>query len=141
MTEQAPRLRVVGSDGGRPSRRAGPGLGVVSVLAYALLFGGALWYLRARSPLGHSDSSRPAETSRPRAAAVVPAPEHPSPQSRESLLSGEAVAPSARPEYFRHLASDRCDCGCDRTLSDCLANEKSCSRSPRLAEEARRKLR
>ncbi len=61
--------------------------------------------------------------------------------SRGQLLAGEMLAGPALAEYFRHLASDRCDCGCERTLSDCLANEKSCTHSPRLADEIRRKLR
>jgi hypothetical protein len=104
------------------------------VLAYALLFGGALWYWRARSPLA---AAKVPQTSAARAAAAVEpaAPPHARPVAREALLSGEAVVPSARPEYFRHLATDHCDCGCGRTLSDCLANEKSCSRSPQLAEK------
>jgi len=138
MGDGAPRLHVVGPGDGPGPRRLRPGPAVLSVLAYSLLFGGALWYLRARSPLAH----RPAPAKRsasPRAgapAAVRPGSGPPfSARDREALLSGEAVAPSARAEYFRHLASDHCDCGCERTLSDCLANEKSCSRSPQQAQK------
>ncbi len=141
MADQSPRFHVVGPNEGPRSRRPGPA--VLSVLAYALLFGGALWYLRAKSPLGHRPASAPppADARAKAASEADPAPPGAPPRSRQDLLAGAAVAPSARPEYFRHLATDRCDCGCERTLSDCLANEKSCSRSPRLAEELGGKLR
>jgi len=134
MGDKAPPLRMVARDAGPPPRRRSPGPAVLSVLAYALLFGGALWYWRARSPLA---STKVPETSPARAPAAgdAAAPPREHQLAREALLSGEAVVPAARHDYFRHLARDRCDCGCGRTLSDCLANEKSCSRSPQLASK------
>ena len=140
MGNEAPRLRVVGSAEGPRPRRPGPA--VVSVLLFALLFVGALWYLRTRSPLfQQKNPAGSAAIARVSARSQVEAPGAPSgvvppPVTRDALLSGEALPRSARSGYFRRLATDRCDCGCERTLSDCLANEKSCSRSPAIAGKA-----
>ena len=134
MADKAPPLRVVAPDGGPPPRRRSPGPAVLAVLAYALLFGGALWYWRARAPFAAAKAPTTSPDRAP-AAGDSAAPVRTRPLPREALLSGEAVAPAARHDYFRHLATDRCNCGCERTLSDCLANERSCSRSPQLAEK------
>jgi hypothetical protein len=133
-SEEAPRFHVVGPHEGSRPRRPGPA--VLSILLYAALFGGALWYLRAKSPLFHRAMApgRPAAlaTRRP-AGPTAGAPALPI--SRDALLSGEKLPVAARAGYFRRLATDRCDCGCGRTLSDCLANEPACARSPAQASQ------
>ena len=137
---EVPRLRVVGAAEGPRPRRPGPA--VVSILLFALLFMGALWYLRGRSPLfQRKDPAGSAAISRVSAQSPLqPSEAHsgvvPPTLIRDALLSGEALPQSARSGYFRRLATERCDCGCERTLSDCLANEKSCSRSPAIAGKA-----
>jgi|GEM_PF-3527419 len=132
MADKAPPLRVVARDPGPPPRRRNPGPAVLSVLAYALLFGGALWYWRGRSPLAPAKVPQTSPSRAPATSDSAAPPRERQP-AREALLSGEAVVPAAKHDYFLHLAKDRCDCGCGRTLSDCLANEKSCTRSPQLA--------
>jgi hypothetical protein len=156
---QEPRFRVVGPEDGIRRRR--PGAAFLSVCLYAALFGGALWYLGARTgiwkknvPAGRSASPAPVvpasvssgqgdgETggesgrgdagTRGRGANAL---------SRDALLAGQGIAEPARSRYFSRLATERCDCGCARTLSDCLVNEKTCSRSPELANRVRQSAR
>ncbi len=126
MSEEAPHLRVVGP--GESTRRRRPGPALLFILLYALLFGGALWYLGVRSDLFRKKEPslirRENTATRGRGTPAL---------SRDALLAGEGIAEPARSRYFRRLATERCDCGCGRTLSDCLANEKSCSRSSDLA--------
>jgi len=91
---------------------------------YAGVFGAALLYLRFHSPWKKADGT-PAGT----AARAQAKP------SRDALLTGAGVPRAAKNRYFERMSTERCDCGCDRTLADCLVTEKSCSRSPALAEE------
>lgn len=102
-----------------PSRRRGPGIAVIVILVYALLFIGALWVFKKPSR-----AASPA----PRAA---PAP----PVSRASLLEGSGLAGVARTRYLARIGSEHCDCGCELTLHDCLARDRSCVRSPELAQQ------
>jgi hypothetical protein len=122
MADSPAPLRVVGPSERRPARR--PGLAVVLVLLYGLVFAAALWMLRARSPLFHQ-----AQTT---AAPSVP-PEKVESVTKSSLLSGEDLSPVARDEYFRGLSTQCCTCGCEANLRDCLLTEQACRKSPEMA--------
>src|SRR5262245_25755076 len=145
MSRNEPHLRIVGSE--ESIRRRRPGLALVLVLLYAALFGGALWYLAARTGIWRRKSTpKPSTTA---SASVAPAAARHgrgdgatggrgvTKAAREALLGGEGVAEAGKERYFSRLATERCDCGCSRTLSDCLVNEKSCSKSPELARKIR----
>ncbi len=122
MSDSPAPLRVVGPYERRAARR--PGLAVVLVLLYGLLFAGALWLLRARSPLFHP--------ARPKAAPSAPQ-ENGESISRSSLLSGEGLSPVAKDEYFRGLSTQCCTCGCEANLRDCLLTDQACRKSPEMA--------
>jgi len=122
MADNAAGLRIVGSEERPRPRRPGPA--VLWILVYAGVFGAALLYLRFHSPWKKADGT-PAGT----AARAQAKP------SRDALLTGAGVPRAAKNRYFERMSTERCDCGCDRTLADCLVTEKSCSRSPALAAE------
>jgi len=128
MADNAPGLRIVGADERRRSRRPGPA--ILWILVYAGLFGGGLLYLRFHAPWRKPDT-RPGD-----APARAPAK-----LDRDALLTAAGVPRAAKTRYFERLSTERCDCGCDRTLADCLVSEKSCSRSPALAAEIWKKPR
>jgi hypothetical protein len=109
-----PTFRVVGPSP-KPVDRRGPGLAVIAIAVYALLFLAALWLFKYRAADARNRAPRP------------PAPD------RQSLLSGDGLAEPARARYLARLESERCDCGCDMTLSACLARDRTCVRSPELA--------
>jgi hypothetical protein len=114
-----PSFRVVGPlEASAAPRRRGPGIAVVGVAIYALLFLGALWYFK-REPTVPG----------PKAGVVA------KPPTRLSLLAGEGLAPSARGRYLDRIGADHCDCGCELSLAKCLARDRSCVRSPALATE------
>jgi len=122
MADNAPGLRIVGADERRRSRRPGPA--ILWILVYAGVFGAGLLYLRFHAPWRKPDA-RPGDA--PARAPVK--------FDRDALLTAAGVTRAAKSRYFEHLSTDRCDCGCDRTLADCLVSEKSCSRSPELASK------
>jgi hypothetical protein len=146
MSPEEPRFRVVGPE--ETIRRRSPGAAFLFVCLYAALFGGALWYLGARTGIwkktvpkvgatpssvvpaseknGRGEMGRGDAGTRGRAAKAL---------SRDALLAGQGLSEPARSRYFSRLSTERCDCGCARTLTDCLVNEKTCSRSPELAEK------
>jgi hypothetical protein len=108
---------------------------VVLILLYGLLFAGALWMLRARSPLFHRQRASAVPASPParlEKAARVP---------RSSLLSGEDLSPVARDEYFLGLSTRCCTCGCESNLRDCLMTDQACQKSPEMASELMEQLR
>jgi hypothetical protein len=109
-----PSFRLVGRSP-EPVVRRGPGLAVVAIAVYALLFLAALWFFKYRAADTRNRNPRP------------PAPD------RQSLLSGAGLAEPARARYLEKLGSERCDCGCDMTLRACLARDRTCVRSPELA--------
>jgi hypothetical protein len=113
-----PALRAVGPNDVPPVRRRGPGFAVIAIVAYAVLFMGALWVFKSRS-----------KEERPQPAAVTSAP------TRAALLEGAGLADADRKRYLAGLAADRCDCGCEMTLLSCLARDLSCTRSPEIARE------
>ena len=132
MADSTGPLRIVGPSERRAARRPGPA--VVLILLYGLLFAGALWLLRARSPLFHRQrtNSVPASpTARIEKAASVP---------RSSLLSGEGLSPVARDEYFLGLSTRCCTCGCESNLRDCLVSDQACQKSPEMAGELMEQL-
>jgi hypothetical protein len=145
MSREEPRFRVVGPED--TIRRRSPGAAFLFVCLYAALFGGALWYLGARTGIWKRSARKVGATS---ASPVVPASEKngrgdggtggrgANALSRDALLAGQGLEEPARSRYFSRLATERCDCGCGRTLTDCLVNEKTCSRSPELAEKLRK---
>jgi hypothetical protein len=146
MAENSPRFHVVkGPEGGGLKR---PGPAIIWVIVYAGLFAAGLVYFRARSPMFRrsappSAPARPAVSSRSlvsdsRDAAGAHAPQAP---ARDELLEGAGLPVAARTRYFEKLATERCNCGCERSLADCLVNEKSCSRSPVLAQDVWRQSR
>lgn len=102
-----------------PSRHRGPGIAVIVISVYALLFMGALWAFKKPS----------------RAASPAPRSVAGPPPSRASLLEGSALAGVARTRYLARIGSEHCDCGCELTLHDCLARDRSCVRSPALASQ------
>lgn len=125
MADESPALRAVGPDERRALRRPGPA--VLSILLYAALFAGALWSLRAQSPIFRKASgAAPAPLARPKREARA--------VSRSALLSAAQLTPLARDEYFRQLSTECCTCGCDLRLSECLASDLGCTRSPERAE-------
>jgi hypothetical protein len=140
MADEPSHLRIVGPGESRDPRRPGPA--VVWILVYAGLFGAGLIYLRAKIPLlrraspaaARADSAGGAPGP---AADLVPSrpPAEHSPE-REALLSGEGVPEAARGRYFQRLATERCDCGCERSIADCLLHEPTCTRSPAIAAKS-----
>ncbi|MEP7132161.1 MAG: hypothetical protein ABI914_03275 [Acidobacteriota bacterium] len=122
------------------SRRPGPA--VLLVLVYAALFGGGLWWFRARSPLFRAKTAsgaQAAKSSLSDAGAAAPAPPKAAAPSerRRALLAGEGLSGAAAEKYARRLAAERCTCGCDLALNVCLARDASCVRSPEIAERVR----
>ncbi|HTD53583.1 MAG TPA: hypothetical protein VK780_11210 [Thermoanaerobaculia bacterium] len=141
MADESPRFHVVDSGENRRGPRR-PGPAVAWILVYAGLFAAGLLYFRAKSPLfrrsasstppaGSTSAVSPPRGVRPREAGTGRLGEI-SPR-RESLLAGEGLPASSRGRYFERLATDRCNCGCDRSLADCLVHEPACTRSPELA--------
>src|SRR5262245_2725609 len=112
-----------------PRRPRGPGLAVIAVAVDAVLFLGALFYLRSRI---ENAAARPAGAP-PAAPAAKAAPAPPERLDRLTLLSGEPLASDARSEYARRISEDCCDCGCDLTLRRCLATDAKCTRSSEIA--------
>jgi len=136
MADEHSRLRVVGSGESPNPRRPGPA--VVWILVYAGLFGAGLIYLRAKIPLLRKADPEAARASAAKVATPAgdqvnsrPPAEH-SPE-RESLLSGEGVPAAVRRRYFQRIATERCNCGCERSIADCLLHEPTCTRSPAIA--------
>lgn len=117
-----PTLRVVVPREPSPARRRGPGVAVIAVASYALLFLGTLWlFEHQRTRIQRSEPP-----------VTVKAP------GRDTLLAGTGLSPAARKKYFGRISTERCDCGCDLTVLTCLARDQSCVRSPALATERRR---
>ncbi len=137
MPNSGLKLRIVGEGEPPPRRgrrRRGPGLAVILVGLYAILFAAALWWMKnqASHDRGPASAARGGEPTRaPRAGAT----------ERAGLLAGKGLSPPAREEYVQRLANDRCDCGCELTLRECLAGEEKCARSADMAEERLRQLR
>lgn len=129
MPEFGPRR--VSSDEHPPGggARRGPGVAVLAVAAYGLIFIAALWILRRESPL-FSREAPPASAPNATNTARTPAPAVP---GRALLLAGGGLAAAARDRYLSRLAADRCDCGCGLTLRECLVTDQKCVRSPELA--------
>lgn len=116
-----PPFRVVDPLEAPSRRRRGPGIAVIAVVLYGLLFLGTLWYFK-RQPSARNAAARTLSK----------------PPTRLSLLAGEGLAPAARSRYLARIDADRCDCGCELALAKCLARDSSCVRSPALANERRR---
>jgi hypothetical protein len=136
MAEEPSHLRVVGPGESRNPRRPGPA--VVWILVYAGLFGAGLIYLRAKIPLLRKVTPEAARAGSPQAPAPAADPVQPRPPAehlpeREALLSGEGVPAAAQGRYFQRLATERCNCGCERSIADCLLHEPTCTRSPAIA--------
>ncbi len=104
---------------------------MLAVALYAILFGAALWMLRAQSPMFH----------RPAAGKSAPAPAKRPAAPRPALLAGEGLARAARDDYFRQLSAECCTCGCDLNLRDCLLSDQACTRSPELSYALLQQLR
>ena len=107
-----------------------PGLAVILVLLYGLLFLAGLLLLRARSPLFHK--SQTDAPTRPARSGPIP---------RAALLSGEGLSPASREEYLRGLSSRCCPCGCELTVGGCLLSGEACAKSPEDAREMMEQLR
>ncbi|HTO86641.1 MAG TPA: hypothetical protein VMR54_03820 [Thermoanaerobaculia bacterium] len=137
MPNSSLRLRVVGEGEPPPRRgrgRRGPGLAVILVGLYAILFAAALWWMKSQA----SHDRGPAPAARGGEPAAAPSA---GAADRAGLLAGKGLSPAARQEYAQRLASDRCDCGCDLTLRKCLEGEAKCARSADMAEERLKQLR
>jgi hypothetical protein len=132
MADSPGPLRIVGPSERRVTRKPGPA--VVLILLYGLLFAGALWMLRARSPLFHRQRTNFVPASLPAR------PEKVESVSRSSLLSGEGLSPVARDEYFLGLSTRCCTCGCESNLRDCLVSDQACQKSPEMAGELMEQL-
>jgi hypothetical protein len=109
---------------------------VAWILVYAGLFAAGLVYLRSKSPFFERRGEAAKTDLRGRAADASGGK-----PGRDDLLGGTGVPAAARTRYFERLATERCNCGCERSLADCMVNEKSCSRSPMLAGEVWRQSR
>jgi len=103
---------------------------VLFVGLYAVAFAAGLWVLKNRLPEWRRGAGE-----KPRAAAAAPdAPDAPE-STREKLLTGSGLSTAGRSEYFREIARDCCDCGCDLPLRECLLNDRKCARSSQLAKQ------
>jgi hypothetical protein len=120
------RFRIVRPEP-QPPRMHGPGLAVIAIAVYALLFLVALIALRNRIGSAPTGPPAPASPSIPSAAAS------PVLVDRVALLSGEELPSDVRSEYARRLSEDCCDCGCDLTIRRCLATDARCRRSAEVA--------
>lgn len=129
MPDPAARLRLIPGGDARERRRRSPGPAVLLVIGYAVLFGGGLWIIRARTQNGR----------RPRAPETAQAPRAER-HARAQLLAGDWIPASLRSRYFARLAAECCECGCNLSVHDCLEGDASCSRSPELAEAIGRSL-
>ena len=150
MAERIGPIRIVPPLGTPPpARRGRPGAAVVLILVYAAAFGAGLLWIRARSPLlrfrGPTGSPDPARAASPAPPKVAPRePDGKStapPVQRAELLAGEGLAGAALAAYDKRLSRERCTCGCNLPLRTCLAQDRSCARSPELAEKIRASLR
>ncbi|HEY7112488.1 MAG TPA: hypothetical protein VIA45_06095 [Thermoanaerobaculia bacterium] len=127
MPEPRRRFRIVGEGAPPPRRHRGPGIAVLLVGTYAVLFGAGLFLLWRASARGVS-STRPA-SSPPHLPASGGA------RSGAALLAGEGLAPEERAGYQERIAHDCCDCGCDMTVAECLASDQKCPRSREIARK------
>jgi hypothetical protein len=131
MSNSGLKLRVVGEGEPPPRRgrgRRGPGLAVILVGLYAILFAAALWWMKSQA--SHDRGPAPAAPGEEPAAAPGTGA-----ADRAGLLAGKGLSPAARQEYLQRLANDLCDCGCELTLRKCLDGEEKCARSADMAEE------
>ena len=128
MPDPAARLRLIPGGDALERRRRRPGPAVLLVLGYAVVFGGGLWVIRARTQ--NARRPRAAETAPPQAGR----------HSRAQLLAGGWIPAPLRSRYFARLAAECCTCGCDLSVHDCLEGDVSCSRSPEIAEAIGRSL-
>lgn len=142
------RLRLVRSSDAVPARRLSrrPGAAVVLILAYAAVFGAGLWWFRSASPLFKSrarklESSGAKAQVKPRAASPAGGIVDDGIARRASLLAGEGLTLTARKTFERRIAAEKCTCGCELTVQACLARDRSCGRSPEIAEKIRASLR
>ena len=127
-----PRFRVVTDEPPRPRRPRGPGPAVLLVGLYALLFIGALFFLRARAVRSSAGArSDDASQAKPPATTL---------RTRAALLEAAGLSPAARAEYFYRLSSDCCPCGCDLNVRDCLVSDETCVKSPEIAAALLREL-
>ena len=126
MPEPGRRFRIVGEGQPPPGRHRGPGLAVILVGTYAVLFTAGLFLFWRTSARGVSTSN-----ARP----DPPPPARDGAQSRAALLAGEGLTPEERVDYQQRIAHDCCDCGCDMTVAECLASDQKCPRSPDLARQ------
>jgi hypothetical protein len=120
-------LREAGTGSRRRTRW--PGLAVLLVLLYGLLFLAGLVWLRARSPLFQGRKEAPARR----------APRDRIPTA--ALLTGEGLPLAAREEYLRGLSSRCCPCGCELTVGGCLLSGEACVKSLEDAREMMEQLR
>lgn len=137
MSNSDLKLRVVAEGEPVPRRgrgRRGPGIAVILVGLYAILFAAALWWMKSQAShdRGPASAARGGEPAAAPAAGAV---------DRAGLPPGEGLSPAARQEYVQRLANDCCDCGCELTLRKCLDGEEKCARSADMAEERLRQLR
>ena len=128
------RFRIVRPDP-RPPRMHGPGLAVIAIALYALLFLVALLTLRGRI------GSAPPAAAGPESAPAASNAASPALLDRVRLLSGEDLPSDTRSEYGRRLSEDCCDCGCDLTVRRCLATDARCRRSAEVASRWQAELR
>jgi len=136
MPDSGLKLRVVG-EGEPPPRqgrgRRGPGLAVILIGVYAVLFAVALWWMKNQA--SHRSGPAASPENDPAAAPAV------TDADRAGLLAGKGLSPVAREEYAGRLGVVCCDCGCDLTLRECLAGDQKCARSAEMAAGALRQLR
>jgi hypothetical protein len=131
MPEPGRRFRIVGE--GQPPARGhrGPGLAVILVGTYAVLFTAGLFLLWRTSAQGRAASHA-------KAIPDPPPPRNAGAPDRAALLAGEGLSPEERADYQQQIAHDCCDCGCDMTVAECLASDQKCPRSPDLARRRQR---
>jgi len=133
MPEPGRRFRIVGEGQPPPRGRRGPGLAVILVGTYAVLFTAGLFLLWRTSARGAASSGA-------RHDPPPPLPASGGAGSRAALLAGEGLTPEERADYQQRIAHDCCDCGCDMTVAECLASDQKCPRSPELARQQRQRL-